>query len=275
VGVALLGFTVITGAVAQGRDLEPSVADSSIARVRWPFMDILMVPDTCYGLLILAGPNTHTDNWRQGSQIVSFSVDPLLVLQWGSTAQALLRQPAIKQESDTVRYKATPRLQGQGSGFVILVKTLSRVPEDRRLQFIASDTAADAQWKTFVTAEDVTSLLTTIEDVVARAPARRPWNDSTLVSEADTGVASAVQTSVPRPHYPAELAKQGEPGRVWAQYIVGTNGRVEQGSIRILLADREEFATSAAAALTRAKFRPATRRGVPVRQRVFQAVSFR
>jgi hypothetical protein len=57
--------------------------------------------------------------------------------------------------------------------------------------------------------------------------------------------------------------------------VVGVDGRVKKGSIRIILADREEFAQEAIRALERATFRPARRRGTVVQQLVFQAVSFK
>jgi TonB family protein len=275
VATLLLGFTGIGSAGAQELSLQPVLRESSIARVGWPLMDLLLLPDTCYGILILAGPNVRAENWEHGSQIVSFSVDPVAVLQWGTAAEALLREPATNEKSDTLRYKATPKLQGHSGGFVILVKTLSRAPEDRRLQFIASDTTTHIQWKTFATAEDVTRLLATIHGSVARAPAPSPATDSTLVFGDDPGVVGVVQTQVPRLHYPDVLARQGVSGRVWAQYTVTADGGVEPGSIRILLSDHEDFAEAAMAALAQARFRPATRHGLPVRQRVFQAVNFR
>ena len=250
-------------------------ADSAIARVRWPLMDLLLVPDTSYGVLLLAGPNPRAENWMQGSQIVSLSVDPMTLLQWGSAAQALLREPATHDLRDTVRYMATPRLQGHWGEFLALVKTTSPAPKEQRIQLIASDTGSGIQWKTFATSEHVDRLVSTIQDVVARAPAVRAWSDSSLISDSDSGVVATVQLRVPTPRYPLAAARQGAPGRVWAQYIVGTDGRVERGSIRILLTDHEDFAGEAAAALERARFRPATRHGKPARQRVFQAIVFR
>jgi hypothetical protein len=118
-------------------------------------------------------------------------------------------------------------------------------------------------------------LTRTIEHVVARAPALTAVTDSSLVvDDKEPDVTPAVQLKVPRPSYPVALRRKPA-GRVWTEYVVGTDGRVEQGSIRILLADHDDFASAAVSSLEQATFRPATRRAIPVRQRVFQLVSFR
>jgi hypothetical protein len=250
----------------------PVSADSSVSRVEWPLLDLVLVPDTSHGILLLAGPNIHTENWMKGSQIVSLAVEPVTLLQWASAALALLREPVATEKTAAERYKITPALRGHWGEFLVLARRMDRAGE---FQFIASDTASKVQWKTLAGPEHVNQLLQTIEDVVARAPTLRPWNDSTLVADPDTGVVAAFQLSVPPPKYPADLGQAGQPGRVWAQYIVGLEGRVEPGSIRILLTDHREFAGEAVAALMQARFRPATRNGQNVRQRVFQAIVFR
>jgi hypothetical protein len=51
--------------------------------------------------------------------------------------------------------------------------------------------------------------------------------------------------------------------------------RIPCSDLARVLASADVTITVAAAALKRATFRPATRDGIPVRQRVFQALSFR
>lgn len=259
-----------------GAPLE-SQAPATVVRVQWPLIDVVMVTDSCYGVWLLAAPNVRTSNWERGSQIIGFAVDPLILLQWGTTAQALTRDSVPAAFPDSVRFRATPRLQSRSGGrFMTLVRDLKRGPADRRLQLVLIDSAGQTQWKTFTNAEEVTQLLATIEEVVARAPALRPRTDSSLVADdQESEFEPAVQLKVPRPHYPSALLSRRQPGRVWVEYVVGTDGRVEKGSIHVLLTDHEEFASAAISALQRATFRPATRRGTLVRQRVFQPISFR
>lgn len=250
---------------------------ATVVRVPWSLIDLVMVTDSCYGVWLLAAPNVRTSNWDKGSQIVGFTVDPLTLLQWGTAAQALTNDAVLAAVPDSVRFKATPRLQSRRGGrFMTLVWDLKGAPADRQLQLVVVDSASRTQWKTFATVEEVSQLLATIEEVVARTPALRPRTDSSLVADdQDSEFEPVVQLKVPRPHYPSALLSRPQPGRVWVEYVVGTDGRVEKGSIRVLLADREDLADAAVSALQRATFRPATRRGALVRQRVFQPVSFR
>src|SRR5690606_7004851 len=70
----------------------------------------------------------------------------------------------------------------------------------------------------------------------------------------------------PRPVYPRALRDAGVTGYVDAEFVVRRNGDVEPGSIVVLAATHEAFATSARAAIAAARFRPATLRGQTVRQ---------
>jgi hypothetical protein len=127
-------------------------APATVTRVRWSLIDLVMVTDSRYGVWLLAAPNVRTSNW-ESSQIVGFAVDPLTLLQWGTTAQALTRDTAPAGIPDSVRFRATPRLQSRNGGrFMTLVRSLERGPADRRLQFVIMDSASRTRWKTFPTA---------------------------------------------------------------------------------------------------------------------------
>jgi hypothetical protein len=173
-----------------------------------------------------------------------------------------------------VLFRATPRLQSRRGGrFILLAKQARPARAEQRLEFIVSDSANHTQWKAFATTAEVDRLLAGIEEVVARAPSLRPLTDSSLVAgDQVSEFAPVIQLKVPKPRFPSELLAARQPGRVWAEYVVGIDGHVEKGSI---LADHEGFANAAASSLERAIFRPASRRGSPVRQRVFQTLSFR
>jgi hypothetical protein len=248
---------------------------AAVARVRWPLADVVLVPDTCYGVWLLVSPNMAAQQWDKGSQIVGLTVDPLILFQWANTARALAHAPELGVDPAKVSFKTTPRLESRHGGpFLLLAR--STEPADRRLQFVVSDSAEGVRWKSFVSTTELDELLATIEDVVARTPPPRPPTDSTIVmDDRSAGLEPVVQLELPRPDYPSELVARRPSGRVWAEYVVGTDGRVEKGSVRVLLADHEAFARSATRSFERSRFRPATRDGSPVRQRVFQAISFR
>ena len=76
------------------------------------------------------------------------------------------------------------------------------------------------------------------------------------------------------PVYPLDLAEAGVEGLVRATYVVDTTGRVDVTTIRIMSSDHPGFTTSVQTALGEMRFRPATRRGKPVRQLVEQRFRF-
>jgi TonB family protein len=76
------------------------------------------------------------------------------------------------------------------------------------------------------------------------------------------------------PVYPSGLAEAGVEGMVRATYVVDATGRVDMTTIRIISSDHAHFTTSVQTALGEMRFRPAKRRGQPVRQLVEQRFRF-
>lgn len=78
----------------------------------------------------------------------------------------------------------------------------------------------------------------------------------------------------PAPRYPAAMQAAGIAGRVVVQYIVGTDGKVEPASVKILSSTHKAFEEPAREAVLKSTFKPAKFKGAPVRQLVQQAISF-
>jgi TonB family protein len=72
--------------------------------------------------------------------------------------------------------------------------------------------------------------------------------------------------------YPSQLSHVS--GRVLATVVVNQDGRVDPSSIRILQSPNQEFNTPTANVLRRARFRPATVKGQPVRVQVTMPVQW-
>jgi TonB family protein len=81
--------------------------------------------------------------------------------------------------------------------------------------------------------------------------------------------------SADRPAYPDSLRAQGIEGRVTVQVIVDTSGRVEPGSGMVVQSPNPGFNQAALAFVYTARFRPATRRGHPVRAVVEVPIDFK
>ena len=82
-------------------------------------------------------------------------------------------------------------------------------------------------------------------------------------------------TRAAAPRFPEPLRSSGLEGDVQVTFIVGTNGRVEPNSIRIVSSPHQLFSESVRTALLDARFRPAQVGGHSVRQLVAQSFSFR
>jgi TonB family protein len=103
-------------------------------------------------------------------------------------------------------------------------------------------------------------------------PARLFLDTTFTVFEVDAMVERYEGTAAPA--YPSDLAEAGVEGLVRATYVVDATGRVDMSTIRIMSSDHPGFTTSVQTALGEMHFRPAKRRGQPVRQLVEQRFRF-
>ncbi|MBL0177806.1 MAG: energy transducer TonB [Gemmatimonadetes bacterium] len=76
------------------------------------------------------------------------------------------------------------------------------------------------------------------------------------------------------PVFPPAMRGAGIAGRVTLQFIVGTDGRVERSSIKVMSSTNKAFEDPAVTAISRARFKPAKMRGQAVRQLVQQSIAF-
>jgi protein TonB len=77
------------------------------------------------------------------------------------------------------------------------------------------------------------------------------------------------------PRYPDALRSVGVEGVVQVTFVVGTNGRVEPGSIKVSSTPHRLFSEAVRSALLDMRFRPAEVGGRPVRQLVAQSFKFK
>jgi periplasmic protein TonB len=77
-----------------------------------------------------------------------------------------------------------------------------------------------------------------------------------------------------QPRYPDELRRAGVSGLVQVQYVVGSDGRVDEQSIRVLASSHPAFLLAALQALRGSRFKPARRGGRPVAVLVQQTIRF-
>ena len=87
--------------------------------------------------------------------------------------------------------------------------------------------------------------------------------------------AASPSSGNPAPVYPESERSSGATGRVMVQFVVGANGRVEPGSIKVLESTNSAFAAAVREVLPRHRFSPAKIGGKAVRQIVQQPFVFR
>lgn len=110
----------------------------------------------------------------------------------------------------------------------------------------------------------------------ASAGGRGPGSGAAGGAYAENQVERIVEvTRAATPRFPEPLRNSGIEGDVQVTFIVGTNGRVEANSIRIVHSPHQLFSESVRTALLDARFRPAQVGGHSVRQLVAQSFSFR
>ena len=249
---------------------EAQMPQPEVHRVRWPLLDVVMVPDSS-GVWFVAGPNAGTINWESGSNLVSMGIDPILALQWVTTARRLapLRGRSIPDSAARV----TPPLRARkGPGFVLLGTNTRKPSADRSFILLVSDSASGTHWKSFASADQVDELLKALElSAMSSRIGEKGWD----IWDSEDPETPVRIVSQPRPSYPPRLADMDRIGRVWVTYVVGTDGRPYYESFWPLLSDDPLFATAAITALRRSRFQPARNGAQPVVQRVFQAVVFR
>lgn len=78
----------------------------------------------------------------------------------------------------------------------------------------------------------------------------------------------------PKPKYPAVLESSGIAGEVQAQFVVGSSGKADMSSFKVLKSTNELFTQAVKNVLPRMRFSPAQIGGKPVNQLVQQSFQF-
>ncbi len=251
--------------------VEAQAGSPDLRHVRWPLLDVVMVPDSA-SLWFLAAPNPSTTQWETGSHLVRLGIDPVVALQWVTVARKLVSAGHASRNQPA---HFTPPLPEHDGPAIVVLGTNTRKPSaETRFILLVSDSAEDIRWKSFASAAQVDSLLTALEAAAtaSREPSRAAVWNALADREPDTPVHVVSQ---PRPVFPPALASRRRAGRVWMSYIITAEGRADRSSFFPLLSDEPRFTEAAIQALRRGRYRPAVLNGQPVPQRVFQAILFR
>jgi protein TonB len=96
-----------------------------------------------------------------------------------------------------------------------------------------------------------------------------------LAAEVDETPQAADPGGLCSPKYPPVMQSAGIPGKVVMQFVVNTDGKVDQGSFKVMSSTHKAFEEPAREAMFKCPFKPGKSRGQPVRVLVQQALSFK
>jgi hypothetical protein len=251
---------------------QAQTASPGLRHVRWPLLDVVMVPDSATVWLI-AGPNSATTQWQSRSYLVDFALDPVTALQWVTVARKLVSLEAGLARGQPAHF--TPPLRAKRGPALMVLATNPKKPSAKtKFALLVSDSAVDIRWKAFASSAQVDSLLTALE--LAATVSQEGSHAATWMTPANEDLDTRVNVVwQPRPVYPERLVWRQKIGRVWMSYVVSAQGRAEQNSFLPLLSDDSLFTEAAIEALLKGRFQPAVLNGEPVARRVFQVILFR
>jgi protein TonB len=78
-----------------------------------------------------------------------------------------------------------------------------------------------------------------------------------------------------QPKYPPVMQSAGIPGKVVMQFVVNVDGRVDQGTFKVVNSTHKAFEDPAREAMYKCAFKPGKSRGQPVRVLVQQSLAFK
>lgn len=242
----------------------------ALTRLAWGSVNLLVHADTMAGVHLWAAttsvdPRSRSSAWQRD---VSGRFDPAAVERWTEQVAALLHAERFA-DGDTASLASAVLLARDSSTAGIFRRREGDRLGDRVFLFLAPKRGEPLviQGETPAALELANALL----HAAALSRLAPPDGARDAVPAVDAPIEPI---ALPSPSYPGVLEAEGMQGEVWAEFVVGADGRVVPESIEALLSDHDLFTESVRRALLRATFRPAMRQGAPVRMPARQRFVF-
>ena len=115
---------------------------------------------------------------------------------------------------------------------------------------------------------------------VAAAPALRAQSSEQIYAGEDVDtpprLANPAKTAkLVSESYPSNLRKTGVAGQAQVQFVVDASGKVEPGSVEVVLASQPAFAAAAKEVAAKIEFTPGKAKGQAVRTRVLLPIQYK
>lgn len=198
------------------------------------------------------------------------AVRPSVARRFAADIDALVGEPA---PYDTVGHVAALSLDlPDGTIALSLVRGWQRDAKGRvRDSVIVEGLAAGGAARVVLSPPEALQLVDVLRATAATVAGDQPGR-VLFEFEVEQPVSPSAASCIPK--YPFTLRVSPVTGEVQTQFVVGTDGRVEPGTFRVLFATHSEFAQSVLEAVPCMRFKPARAAGAPVRQMVQQPFVF-
>jgi hypothetical protein len=227
--------------------------------------DLAVASDTVSGLSLLMLPAAITREARSNPRLIWLRFHPDSAMEWINSAASAIRISASEDQAEGIQWSRAlvPRL---GRGAIAMGRTRKKGQLQKTHWLAISDSATG--WRFEMGGKDADSLLRLF--LVLGSQSRV---DSSAEHPADSAAVDQ----------PVQILVQGEIdlsgrrhrfGRVVAQYVVDTTGRLEPGSFVAFLATSPDLIGVFERAVASWRFLPARRGGVAVRQLVRQEFAY-
>jgi len=261
----LLGLRATAGS-AQNR-----IPDSTITRLAWGTINVLIRADTTNGLLVWA--ETSPIAYQATQQSFAASFNPQDMDPWLNLAHLVVTTTTLPSDSATAL--ATPPLVARDGSHLLVFRRRKKHKWEAHTEILLLDREERHSW--YIDA-DRDKARTFLEALWLQAGRSRQRPSSTAVRDANPLDPASCPQPVPGTlvlRYPEGLRLASESGEVWMSFVVQPDGTADATSFQVLLSDDREFATAVIEALRRARYRPAEVGGVPTAAHVHQRFIFR
>jgi len=236
--------------------------DTTITRLNWGTVDILVRPDTVHGLQLWVATSVH---YHGPSHLFVANFDPERVQSWLTRANLLTTTPV--PPSDGITALVTPELQAEDSSEVTLIREAAKHGWKSELSLILHDRYHANAWAVRTSPSEARKLIQVLftKSTQSRVDTSKAGIED--VNPFDTAGA---------PHYigPFVLGTLPKPtlekanGEIWLSFVVTAAGTTD--SVHVILADDFHMANALVKDVLRARFEPGLAAGQPVAKRVYQ-----
>jgi TonB family protein len=266
---ALLAF--LLGLRPPPGSAQDSLRDSTITRLAWGTVNVLVQADTTNGLLVWA--ETSPIAYQETQQSFAASFNPQAMDPWLNLAHLIVT--TTTPPSDSATALATPPLVARDGSHLVVFRRWKKHKWESHAAILLLDREERHPWYIDADRDNARKFL---EALWLQAGRSRQRPASTAMHDANPLDPGSCPQPLPGTlvlRYPEVLRQRWESGEVWMSFVVQPDGTPDTASFQVLLSDDRTFATAVIEALRRARYRPAEVGGVPIAAHVHQRFVFR